>query len=93
MARKSNADLRRQRSRESRYRGSQARPKNHMIVEHINTPSEERCPEPCGKVIADSEKHAWALAAHYLALKGGEPARRVYPCSQTPGAFHWTRML
>lgn len=50
-----------------------------------------RCADPCHKVMAYSEREAWAIADMEHATQGGERAKRVYPCRQTPGVWHWTR--
>lgn len=50
-----------------------------------------RCPAPCGKIRCYSEAEAWAVARMRYEELGGELAKRVYECSQSPGYWHMTR--
>ena len=46
----------------------------------------------CGKMSAPTPEAAWNLARSIHALHGGEPARRVYSCTDDGlPPFHWTR--
>lgn len=87
MSRKSPSKVRRSQTRNI------GRDRERRRNEHWGEPMDTRC--VCGKVTAHSEKEAWALAAHYLVTRGGEPARRVYECNHPDalaGTFHWTRL-